>query len=84
MLRPDHLGLMSEAEKIRMSDISTKLGIKPRTVTQFDDAPPLILKARAAMSESAEIVLASLPPEGRGQLLEILQQLTRVQEMGVD
>ncbi len=38
-------------------------------------APPLIEKARLAMSESAEKVLKSLPVEKRGQLLDILDCL---------
>ncbi|MEW9701722.1 MarR family winged helix-turn-helix transcriptional regulator [Paenibacillus sp. SI8] len=93
---------ISEAGKIRMSELAAKLGISPRTVTQFVDsleqenlliripdpddrratflqltesAPPLMIKARAAMSESAELVLASIPPEARAQLLGLLNQL---------
>jgi DNA-binding MarR family transcriptional regulator len=98
---------VSEAGQIRMSEIAAKLGIKPRTVTQFVDAleqeklivripdpddrratfiklsetaPPLIQKARLAMSESADIVLASLSPEDRGQLLRLLHQITEQKE----
>ncbi|MFC0214789.1 MarR family winged helix-turn-helix transcriptional regulator [Paenibacillus chartarius] len=93
---------VSEAGKIRMSDMAVKCGIAPRTVTQFvdaleqekllvrvtdpydrratllqltDTAAPLIAKARAAMSESAEKVLAALPAEERSQLFEILHKL---------
>ncbi|RKP46759.1 MarR family transcriptional regulator [Cohnella endophytica] len=93
---------VSEVGKIRMSDLAAKLGIKPRTVTQFVDAleqenlliripdpddrratflqlsdiaPPLMTKARAAMSESAEKVLAAFPSEGRTQLHELLNRL---------
>ncbi|WP_336787292.1 MarR family winged helix-turn-helix transcriptional regulator [Paenibacillus sp. MMO-177] len=93
---------VAEAGQIRMSDIAAKLGIKPRTVTQFVDAleqeklivrlpdpedrratfirlsdiaPPLIQQARLAMSESADMVLASISPEERGELLRLLRQL---------
>ncbi len=99
---------VSEAGKIRMSDIGVKIGIKPRTVTQFvdaleeeklivripdpddrratflqitDTAPPLITKARAAMGESAEKVMASISPEDRSQLLNILNRLAEVKEI---
>ncbi|NIK67188.1 MULTISPECIES: MarR family transcriptional regulator [unclassified Paenibacillus] len=94
---------VAEAGQIRMSDIAAKLGIKPRTVTQFvdaleqeklivrqpdpedrratfiqlsDTAPPLIQQARLAMSESADMVLASITPEERGELLRLLHQLS--------
>ncbi|SFE57158.1 DNA-binding transcriptional regulator, MarR family [Paenibacillus catalpae] len=94
---------VAEAGQIRMSDIAVKLGIKPRTVTQFVDALeqeklivrlpdpddrratfirlsetalPLMQKARLAMSESSDRVLASLSPEERSQLMRLLQQLT--------
>ena len=107
-LRLRLLVAISEVGKIRMSDLAAKLGIQPRTVTQFVDAleqekllvrvpdpddrratflqltesaPPLMIQARAAMSESAEKVLASLPLEGRSQLLELLYQLANVKEM---
>ncbi|WP_053376084.1 MarR family winged helix-turn-helix transcriptional regulator [Paenibacillus sp. FJAT-27812] len=40
-----------------------------------DSAPPLIQKARAAMGEAAEKVLATLPGDSRKQLLDILDQL---------
>ncbi|NIK77090.1 DNA-binding MarR family transcriptional regulator [Paenibacillus castaneae] len=99
---------ISEAGKIRMSELATKLGIKPRTVTQFVDAleqenllvripdpddrratflqlsdiaPPIIIKARAAMSESAENVLTSLSAERRVQLLNILNQISVEKEI---
>ncbi|WP_436237013.1 MarR family transcriptional regulator [Paenibacillus sp. LjRoot153] len=40
-----------------------------------DEAPPLIAKARAAMSQASEQVLQSLSAEGRSQLQSLLFSL---------
>jgi DNA-binding MarR family transcriptional regulator len=64
--------LETEALLIRSSDPDDR---RATFLQLTEKAPPLIAKARAAMSQASDQVLHSLTPEGRTQLQTLLQGL---------